>query len=281
MIIDIIAKQDTRTNTKNTKRKFKSLKACSLTCQALLPLCRAYIFHSIEFHDSSNPTGRSGTPRFIKLINTTPEIAQYIRELRYGMRCDEEFPLLASALDHITKLQSLAIYFKGITGDWRSMDATTRSSLLRVMHLPTVVCLDLKNIARFAMDELIPCINLKRLYLEYFRLVEGDKISSEVEMNPPTKPIHLQKLHLAYCTMLSILAMLEQKWADGRPVLDLQELKEVYLDLPNVAQLEISYAGDVTSAVKILSYTRHLKTMEFTGKLLSMHQYGHFYFSTY
>src|SRR6266498_1377541 len=65
-----------------------ALKACSQTCSSLLPLCRKYLFQSIQL--TPRPWSPSQLPRlpriiilFGRLLDSNPRIADYVQNLTY------------------------------------------------------------------------------------------------------------------------------------------------------------------------------------------------------
>ncbi|KDR73739.1 hypothetical protein GALMADRAFT_228192 [Galerina marginata CBS 339.88] len=71
------------------KEESQALKALSLSCRALLPLCQAVIFRKVDFlleEESNEYTQCAGRGlRFFEVLGTSPHIAAYVHSFTYGM----------------------------------------------------------------------------------------------------------------------------------------------------------------------------------------------------
>ena len=145
-----------------------ALKTCSLVCQAFLHICRKHIFRSIVL--GSSTTHRA----FERLLRETPEIADYIRRFDYNVRTtDLSSPFIEDSLKRISKLEFLVIWHHY----WRTFDWSNnpiRPALLRLLHLPTLTRFEVSNIDNFVVSDLIPCVNLKYLYIGIYTTLAAE-----------------------------------------------------------------------------------------------------------
>ncbi|KAF8968097.1 hypothetical protein BDZ97DRAFT_1800857 [Flammula alnicola] len=146
VIFDILAYDD---------ENFISLKACSLTCQAFLPLCRKYIFASINIDDRADMLWK---------LTTTLEIADCVRELHFGIRNGDTWHLidLPDILKRLTRMSSLTLFYCNAGNlDWKSIPTQMENSLLCLLHLPTLTSLKLCSIENFPISALMLCTHLR------------------------------------------------------------------------------------------------------------------------
>ncbi|KAH9935619.1 uncharacterized protein B0H18DRAFT_976527 [Fomitopsis serialis] len=83
-----------------------TLRSCSLTCRAWLPISRAQLFHSIMIHDSGD------LARLSKLLDASPYIGYYIRRFELNLANAPSPPnccFLETILDHLPNVRLLAL----------------------------------------------------------------------------------------------------------------------------------------------------------------------------
>ena len=70
-----------------------SLRACALTCKAILPLARKRIFATIELDnlDECEPGERPPSNRFERLLASDPSIGDFVRSLKYVEFLDSDY----------------------------------------------------------------------------------------------------------------------------------------------------------------------------------------------
>ncbi|KIM35779.1 hypothetical protein M413DRAFT_32243 [Hebeloma cylindrosporum] len=228
MIIDAVAQHDPT---------FSSLKTCSLACQIFLELCRKHIFASITIHDRNrgpNPTSAA----LVRLLSTTPGIADHIRKLRWLVEL-EQLPHnapLPGILEKIMKLESLTINW-ALPLDIQWSDNRLRSAILHLLHLPTLIRLEMHDVQDFAFADLIPCTNLHELRLHAMKSVETE--STSVSILPP-KPVQVDTLFFGVRCSTAISMMGASLRPDGRPVFNLAVLASIQLQLDTFEDFEAS-----------------------------------------
>ena len=213
-----------------------TLKACSLTCQTLLHLCRKHIFASITLdgHNLANPKPK--TVHFINLISTTPEIADYIQQLEFYISNEEfEQPLLPGILKTITKLDSLTIRWPRFQRQWHTNPL--RPAILHLLHLPTLTHLDLEDINEFIVSDLTPCTSLKSLRLSLIKIGETENQQCLIVSK---EPIRLQRLFAGNESSTAVSKLSTAKRLDGGLIFDFTNLTSVSLTLREGDEFEAS-----------------------------------------
>lgn len=165
-ICKIIADDDEQKTRTEDETKFKSLRSCSQACGTLRTHCLQHIFHNVDIRDSYIPQDRTAEI-FTELVSGAPEIADCVRVLRYGMRFHDDlhYAGVLSFLNKLTGLRSLTLSVHGSQRDWTGIPPSTQSSILKLIHLPTLVSLDLRLIEKLDINVLTLCPNLRGLHL--------------------------------------------------------------------------------------------------------------------
>ncbi|KAF8968061.1 hypothetical protein BDZ97DRAFT_1755481 [Flammula alnicola] len=211
----------------------KSLKACSLTCQAFLRPCRKHIFRSIVVNPDHYRTS-VGTIRSLGiLLASAPEIGSYVRELDYRITSRDLIdPNIPRVLMHFTQLQSLSLYGYTNRGrgqsqslDWIAIALPIRTAFLRLMHLPTLNHLSLTFIKNFTVYDLIPCTNLLRLKVSRFHIADIHDTPEPWSILPP-RPVQLQRFDIGYECSGVANKLVEATCSDGLRVVNFKNLKE-------------------------------------------------------
>ena len=81
-------------------------------------------------------------------------------------------------MERISKLKFLTLRFRD--RDWpdRQLDWSNnpiRLALLHLLHLPTITHFKLTGVENFVVSDLIPCVNLKYLHIDYLSVTLADK----------------------------------------------------------------------------------------------------------
>ena len=225
-IIDLLAKDD---------KRYSAIKACSLVCQAFLPLCRKHIFASIVLNDihSQSPTTRA----LERLLSTSPEIADYIRKLDYNISVDDfTSPSIQECLKRITKLQSLEIrHHNRQKIDWSGNHL--RPALLHLLHLPTLTHFEITMIDKFSASDLIPCVNIKTLD------IGRNTTGTATNIFPATFPdrsIQLNEFTSGIGCATAIMDICTAQRPDGQPVIDFSSLAKIRVAIEMDDDLEAS-----------------------------------------
>ena len=197
------------------------LKELALVSHSFLQICSKHIFATIVLGDGYAYSSRS-KKGFVKLLKSRPEIVKYIRKFTYNLF--DNIPsfvvdrdrfissILPNFLRSIPHLNCLIITSGSILEvDWKKVDSSLTSTLLHLMHLPTINRVVLSSIENFPLSSLIPCVNLLRL--EVF-LMSPDDDSFEIvpsEMMPKLRDFRTESSSLLTRKLLHV------KMQDGRP----------------------------------------------------------------
>lgn len=255
LIIDNLSADES--NPHNGDRNTESLRACSLTCQVFLPLSRKHIFYFIALRFDERAS------RFAQLIQDSPAIAHYIRDLHYEIESTHfEISLLPSAFKSLTNLRSFNL--SALELKWPEVPTSLRSSLLHLIHLPTIHSLHLGPLPNIGPHELVPWPNLKDLSLFF---VDDDRPFQNILPTLSTKPIQLEKLSVEGSGNKFVLDMLNTRDSEGNSILNLEALKEYTI-------YDIDRSGDLFEALQVLKHAQNLESMSVAGVLKSVFFHG-------
>ena len=206
------------------------VKALSLTCPSFLPCCRKHIFSCIEIKiDSTRPSTQYPTAEaFERLLLDTPPIAKCVRHLTIHItqhrHSTHSFDQVGRQL---TRLRSLTVslwhHSRPSANNWNNIPSSMQSSLINLMHLPTLSNLYLESIRNFPIFNLITCASLKHLF------VKDLDVSYEDEEGPFSllhKPMQLQSLDIEISGWQTP-GLIAARCADGRPVIDFTCLEKI------------------------------------------------------
>ena len=200
-----------------------SLGMCSLVCQAFLPICRKHIFGSIVLnpsHDYNLPPFPT-THAFERLLCETFKIADYIRKLDYTIRnTDLTSPSIQESLKLISRLEFLTLQDHA----YQRLDPI-RPALLHLLHLPTLTHLKLDGIHPFALSDLIPCVNLKYLYIGNVTTMAAENTFTSTL---PERSIKLNEFVTRSGTSsAAIMKLCTARRSDGQPIIDFGSLPKI------------------------------------------------------
>ena len=239
LIIDIVGENGADT---------KFLRKLALVSHSFLHICRKHLFATIELYDRNPDLMRhchiaSSKKLFVKLLESKPDVAKYIRKLTYtiGYRVqsprfsphlnldnDDNLPppILPNFFRTIPRLNSLKINVS--LSDWNDLNPSLTSAFLHLMHLPTINHIDLSYIYNFPLSSLAPAVNLLRLDIcklsDVDRLFEGD-YSSEFVVQSEIMP-KIRELR-AFDSSLLMTKLLHAKMQDGRPAFNFVDLRRL------------------------------------------------------
>jgi hypothetical protein len=131
-----------------------SLRACSLTCKAILPLARNHIFATIEVDnvDGCEPGERPPANRLKRLLESDPSIADYVRSFKYVEFLNRDhdrprWPVLRNA----TSLEFGFSYYDDYYGSnrqaWKNIAGSLRTSFCNSVSSNSINELSLCNIS--------------------------------------------------------------------------------------------------------------------------------------
>ncbi|KDR66871.1 hypothetical protein GALMADRAFT_258745 [Galerina marginata CBS 339.88] len=217
-VLDILAQDD---------QEFLSLKACSFVCKTFLHQCRKHIFASISVDGRKLVSPKPNTTSLIRLLSTTPEIADHIRKLVCCITREEfDRQSLPGVLEKINKLEFLSIRWPGLERRWNHNPL--RPALLHLLHLPTLVHLELRKIEDFEVLDFLPCTNLKELDFSVVKAVESEGASY---LTCSEDPIRLRRFSAGWQWSTTISKLCRTIRPDGRLIIDFANVTSVSFHL--------------------------------------------------
>ncbi|KAF8804779.1 hypothetical protein BYT27DRAFT_7340066 [Phlegmacium glaucopus] len=215
----------------------QNVKALSLTGPLFLHLCRSHMFYSIDIIITNSSHYSDTTEAFGELLSTTPEIARYIRDLKIYIAEPniKSTHFFSQVPQQLTALLSLRVSNSDL--DWNLVSSSMQRSILDLMHLPTLRYLCVGRMENFLVSNLIPCSNLRRLFVRQFSTVSEDADADDGTASSLChKPLQFRMFHL-HTKSLQDLSLLEAKFSDGRPILDFTVMERLFInfDWPGAA----------------------------------------------
>ncbi|KAF9482944.1 hypothetical protein BDN70DRAFT_874360 [Pholiota conissans] len=227
-VVDILTQED--------DLNFSSIKACALVCHDFLPISRKRIFASLGINNRDTyPTPpyayihRTTSSRFRELLTTSPEIADYIRDLNYRVReKDLEDDALIASLKSMMRLQSLTIR-NAVSApiSWSWSTSRIRTAFVHLFRLPTFNKLSLYCIYDLIVADLP--LNLKNFTFQHLRLLLAP---------PPSSQIKIYAMSIGYGCRAAIEQFYEARIENGEAVIDLTVLNSLEFELYNSDDVE-------------------------------------------
>ena len=211
LIIDIIGEN----------QDINLLKELALVSHSFHQICSKHLFATVDLNDTFLRYNIASLKKgFVKLLESRPDVAKYIRKLTYKVNHINDgdhllSPILLNLLPKISRLNCLTITATG--WDWNNLNSTLRSALLHLMHLPTINHIELSHIRYFPLSILTPSVNLHRL--EIFYLESSPEII--MEMMPK-----IREFRTSYSSLL-ITKLLHAKTQDGQSAFNLMDLRQL------------------------------------------------------
>jgi hypothetical protein len=221
-IIDLLAEDD---------ENHSALKTCSLVCKAFLHMCRKHIFASIIL-DNPNAVHPSPTTHALAvLLSERPEIADYVLKLEFNFRVGDLIsPSIQESLKRISRLAFLTVRhhntFYRPKFDWS--DNPIRSTLLHLLHLPTLTHFRLFGVKNFVVSDLIHCLNLK--YLNIGLWTTG-ATETTFPAALPDHPIQPNEIVAGTGAAPTIMKLCTTRRPDGQSLIDFRSLSKITMVL--------------------------------------------------
>ena len=234
-----------------------ALKACSLTCRSLLPLCRRFIFRSIELVRSFTAQ-RHGLPRnvilFGRLLDSNPKFSDYVQNLVYQIQPqdfnDYDVPRI---LTQFRRLQSFCL----IGGDavWDTLRQPLRESLLRIIRLPSITSLEISYLRVFPIALFSFCSNLTTLVLTHI----GNDSMDEYQKKYPIPNEVPQPSSFTFGVSVGnyVGRLVSANQSNGLPVLSFHNVRSLSVNVDKYSGLQAVHA--------LLKATHKLETLEYIG----------------
>lgn len=234
-----------------------SLKACSLTCKAILPLARKYIFATVKVDNAEGWELGEKPPadRFKWLLESDPSIADYIRRFKYVelMNSNHDRPRWPD-LRNATSLEFGYSYYKDYDGPsqqtWTNIPVSLRISVCTLVSSTSIKELSFYNIS-------FPAVSLFH-QIPHITSLELDNVSF-------AEATDLRGLQKAKLTRLLICNTLTR---DSRSLLggafDLTQLQELSIEF-----LDFEHPENWTVVGNFISASEQLQSLSFQGESLT------------
>ena len=174
------------------------------------------------------------THSFERLLRETPEIADYIRILLYisGNADLPRSPSVQESLKLISRLKSLTVWQHHTILELDWSNNPIRPALLHFLHLPTLTHFQVTRIRDSVVSDLIPCVNLKNLYIGIYTTVAAETTFPAVL---PEHAIQLNEFVAEIGSAAAIMKLCAARRPDGQPIIDFGSLSKitVVLKMPN------------------------------------------------
>jgi hypothetical protein len=232
-----------------------SLKACSLTCTAILPLARKHIFATVEVDnvDGCEPGEKPPADSFKWLLESDPSIADYVRKFKYVefLNSDHDrprWPVLRNATVLGFGFDYHEAYIPENMGRqvWENIASSLRASFSDFVSSSSIYQLSLWNITfPLSFFQQIPCLSCLEIH--------------NISLVDAADPGSFQK------TKLTHLRILDTYIEDLKPLLgatfDLTQLQELYIEY---FVFDSFYDVDVIGG--LISASEQLRILGFRGE---------------
>jgi hypothetical protein len=233
-IIDLLAGGD--------DEDIRSLQILSQACKFMVPLCRKRLFSSLPLCNELK------MERFSDLLLKNPEIARYVRRLKYAVHYipirDRELKNIFDVLKERSPLQSIEL--SSLELDWINFPKSIRSSLVSLIQLPTVTFLSIHSINGFPATALSSCSNLIDLRLGRLELAPPE-VNHVISRSKIPTPVSLYIRRTYGLTALMKSASLHA----GGPIVDFSRLQ--------VAHFYVESRGEIDQVNELIKMSTRLE----------------------
>ncbi|KAF9477064.1 hypothetical protein BDN70DRAFT_934537 [Pholiota conissans] len=198
--------------------------------------------------------GHGTTLAFKRLLSNSSDTANHIRELAVNITKEDlreighaetfEKMMQLQALTVISSRHSQLLFFNE-TKQFSWDDNPIRQGLLHLLHLPTLVSLHLQSIEHFIVSDLVPCTNLKHIYLSELSIARTSP-SARITVFP----IQPRSLFCGTRSAPIFLEMCAMQCGDGSPFFDLSRVTDVTFEV--VKPQDLKYLRRILSHCKSL-----------------------------
>jgi hypothetical protein len=201
------------------------LKELALVSHFVHQISSKHLFATVEILDTL-PEPHPSMERFVKLLESSPNVVKYIRKLTYydtringPPSFDSSLPILPNLLRTISCLNYLKINV--LTLDWSLMNSSLTSALLHLMHLPTINHIDLSYIRNFPLSSFTPSVNLHRLDICFLFPFNEDGSFNIFQSGMMPK---LREFRTLFSPTMTT-KLFHAKGQDGRPAFNFKDLR--------------------------------------------------------
>ncbi|TFK36393.1 hypothetical protein BDQ12DRAFT_590122, partial [Crucibulum laeve] len=239
-----------------------TLRSCSQTCLALLPLCRKYIFRSITLTCGPRPRVqprkyyRRGTiTSFRKILDSDPVIADYVQNIIYRMGdCDiqngDEMPRILGKLHRVRSFKIIGCSYGD--SDWNKMHRKLRESLSRIIQ-SSVTHLEMEHFRNLPITIFIPWVKLTSLTLKD---IQSTIVNYKTRKNfSPELVPQLQSFNFGVDVSRYVMSLVEARRCKDLPVIDFSHLQTLVVKVADHSDREaVNALIKVTEMLENLHY---------------------------
>ena len=200
------------------------MKACSQTCQSLLPLCRSHIYGTISLNGRDLPAVQR--LRIIKslklLLDINPNIAHYVRNLVYEIDFKGDEDVNVGVLEKLHPVQTLELH--GCGAYWNKLGSPMQKALLRLFHSHSLTRVRISFFWDFPVTAFIPCNTLTQLELDTLRFTAAAECDNNKEPTTLDPVPHIQSFAFGSADDFA-MKVFHAKRSTGVPMLDFSNLK--------------------------------------------------------
>ena len=141
-----------------------TLRALSLTCKFMVPLCRRHLFSFVRLSNTAEEEEKEKEKGLIHFLSGSPETTCHIKRLTCVI--DAELHIYEQMIDilEVMRTQSTSLWSITITSteglDWNLLRGPIKSLLISLIQLPTVNHLSLGPMKNFPLAALSLCSGL-------------------------------------------------------------------------------------------------------------------------
>ena len=232
-----------------------TLQTCSQICSSLPPLCRKYIFRSIDLNRHSRARPPVGTIQsFARLLDNNQGLSDYVQNLSYTISPrDIADTDVLWVLGMLHRLQCFRLS-GWMVSYWNTIPPPFQSALWRLMwSVPRLELLDFFNFPMIALSHCLNLVDLSLTRIGSFAVESYDDAPSASVRSIPQLRSFAFRFHSSDYSM----RLLRVRRPDDVPVLDFSNIQKLTVNI------ESSF--DVTVAHAFIKATEKLETLDYTG----------------
>jgi hypothetical protein len=214
-----------------------ALKACSQTCQSLLPLCRQHIYRTISLTLCHDRGHRSRMLKSLRLLlDNNADIAHYVRNLVYRIGHNDEGDDNVRVLEKLHPVQTLEL--DGSGAHWNTLPSPMQEALLRLIHSHSLTRVQISGFWDFPITVFIPCTTLTDLAIQSLGLTPATKCDNDKQYTILGPVPRIQSFTFGCADDPFVTKVFHAKRSTGVPMLDFSSLKELNVHARFYARFE-------------------------------------------
>jgi hypothetical protein len=239
-----------------------TLKTCALVCKTWLPSSRSHIFHAITLQPPEKPARSffvrriTDSQRLFRILQTSPKIALYIRELsicegmvgREWIAQERTLPVILSMLKNVQRLQLERSASMQIS--WIELPEDLHDAFAGILASPTLLELSLVGLVFNRPVDLHlmlqSCQNLRVLQAKHLLIRDGSSLAVGLGENRQCAPLDVLEVGPRTSTAL----------------IDCLLHPESSIDVTTIRKLSIAISGNFADFAKFLRSTSSIESLE-------------------